>query len=134
MVWTLIEPGMAITAACLVTMRPLLRCLNLRGFESTPAAQQTPLTLRNDVSSGGHWSTISSRGGEEREHKRSLSLTAMERLKTRNMGLGKGVEEGWEEEVAVGMVMGSEVFSAEGITRTVHIHVEHDRASQVRPG
>lgn len=125
MVWTLIEPGIAITAACLVTMRPLLRCLNLRGFESIPAEQHTPLTLRNDISSGGHWSTISSHGGGD--HKRSFSLTAMERLKTRNTNLG--VEE-WGEEAGVG----SEVFSLDGITRTVHIRVDHDRASQVGPG
>ncbi|KUJ14592.1 uncharacterized protein LY89DRAFT_752697 [Mollisia scopiformis] len=34
MVWTLIEPGIAITAASLVTIRPLLRALNLSGFSS----------------------------------------------------------------------------------------------------
>ncbi|KAM0324184.1 hypothetical protein ACHAQA_008378 [Verticillium albo-atrum] len=35
MVWTLVEPGVAIIAASLVTIRPLLRLFRLRGFEST---------------------------------------------------------------------------------------------------
>lgn len=39
MVWTLVEPGVAIVAASLVTVRPLLRLLRLRGFHSTG---QTP--------------------------------------------------------------------------------------------
>ncbi|KAJ4311015.1 hypothetical protein N0V84_010671 [Fusarium piperis] len=35
MVWTLIEPGVAIVASSLATIRPLLRALKIRGFEST---------------------------------------------------------------------------------------------------
>ncbi|KAM0532692.1 hypothetical protein ACHAP9_005559 [Verticillium nonalfalfae] len=35
MVWTLVEPGVAIVAASLVTIRPLLRLFRLHGFEST---------------------------------------------------------------------------------------------------
>lgn len=35
MVWTLVEPGVAIVASSLVTIRPLLRQLRLKGFEST---------------------------------------------------------------------------------------------------
>jgi hypothetical protein len=35
MVWTLVEPGIAIIAASLVTIRPLLRLLRLRGFGTT---------------------------------------------------------------------------------------------------
>jgi hypothetical protein len=34
MTWTLVEPGVAITAASLITIRPLLRALHFRGFES----------------------------------------------------------------------------------------------------
>lgn len=34
MVWTLVEPGVAIIAASLVTIRPLLRQLRFKGFES----------------------------------------------------------------------------------------------------
>lgn len=34
MVWTLIEPGVAIVASSLATIRPLLRALKVRGFES----------------------------------------------------------------------------------------------------
>lgn len=35
MVWTLIEPGVAIIASSLATIRPLLRRMRVRGFEST---------------------------------------------------------------------------------------------------
>ncbi|KAI3399330.1 hypothetical protein diail_7285 [Diaporthe ilicicola] len=35
MVWTLVEPGVAIVASSLVTIRPLLRKMRLKGFEST---------------------------------------------------------------------------------------------------
>ncbi|KAF5025893.1 hypothetical protein F66182_2012 [Fusarium sp. NRRL 66182] len=35
MVWTLIEPGVAIVASSLATIRPLLRAMKIKGFEST---------------------------------------------------------------------------------------------------
>jgi hypothetical protein len=35
MVWTLVEPGAAIVASSLATIRPLLRALRIKGFEST---------------------------------------------------------------------------------------------------
>ncbi|KAH8746846.1 hypothetical protein BGZ57DRAFT_972142 [Hyaloscypha finlandica] len=134
MVWTLVEPGVAITAACLVTMRPLLRALKFPGFESDPAAQHTPLTLRNDIS-GGHWSTISSHGKESHSqsgggdggHKRNFSLTALERLN----GLGR-LETGVERDGGSGADEGS--MDESGITKTVQVRVEHDHASKVVPG
>ena len=127
MVWTLVEPGVAITAASLVTIRPLLRVLKLRGFESTPADQDTPLTLRNDIS-GGHWSTIESQAKNGQNHKRKFSLTAMERLN----GSGK-LETRKTSEEDTGGEEGSEGgFPDEGgITRTVDYKVVHVRASQL---
>jgi hypothetical protein len=140
MVWTLVEPGVAITAACLVTIRPLLRSLNFRGFETNPVAQQTPLTLRNDIS-GGHWSTISSHGKESHSqgsegnggHKRNFSFTALERLS----GLGRTETRDESDERhdvdAMGGVKGvdEEALDENGITKTVQVRVEHGRASQV---
>jgi hypothetical protein len=35
MIWTLVEPGVAIVAASLATIRPLLRAMKIRGFDST---------------------------------------------------------------------------------------------------
>lgn len=35
MVWTLVEPGVAIVAASLATIRPFLRKLRIKGFESS---------------------------------------------------------------------------------------------------
>jgi hypothetical protein len=123
MVWTLVEPGVAITAACLVTIRPLLRTLKMRGFESTPAGQHTTLTLRNDIT-GGHWSTISSHGkdGQGQSHKRNLSVSALERLNgsgsqiTSEGSAGEGEAEEYE-------------MDESGITKTVHVNVVHGRAS-----
>jgi hypothetical protein len=34
MIWTIIEPGLGITAASIVTLRPLLRTFNISGFTS----------------------------------------------------------------------------------------------------
>lgn len=34
MIWTIIEPGLGITAASMVKLRPLLRALNIHGFTS----------------------------------------------------------------------------------------------------
>lgn len=34
MIWTIIEPGLGITAASIVTLRPLLRALKIWGFAS----------------------------------------------------------------------------------------------------
>lgn len=41
MVWTLVEPGVAIVASSLVTIRPLLRQLRLKGFESTERSSRS---------------------------------------------------------------------------------------------
>lgn len=73
MFWTLVEPGVAITAASLVTIRPLLRSLNVAGFESNDSygsfytpTQNTHLSIHNDVPADT-WaaSTISSVGAAE---------------------------------------------------------------------
>ena len=45
MVWTIIEPGLAIVASSLATIRPLLRAMRVRGFESTDHS--------SDVGGGG---------------------------------------------------------------------------------
>jgi hypothetical protein len=50
MVWTLIEPGLAITAASLITIRPLLRALNFTGFNSTGYTSSRNLTSNNNMS------------------------------------------------------------------------------------
>lgn len=125
MVWTLVEPGVAITAACLVTMRPLLRSLNFSGFESTPAAgQHTPLRLRNDIS-GGHWSTISSKGKDGHSHKRNFSATALEKLNESGSQISHLQGAGGDGESGV------YEMDESGITKTVQVKVVHGHASQV---
>lgn len=58
MVWTIVEPGLAIVASSLATIRPLLRAMRVRGFESTEdsnkrsrdqALQQIPTSPRRLV-------------------------------------------------------------------------------------
>ncbi|ORY71811.1 uncharacterized protein BCR38DRAFT_454241 [Pseudomassariella vexata] len=41
MVWTLVEPGVAIVASSLVTIRPLLRAWRIQGFQSTENSKHT---------------------------------------------------------------------------------------------
>jgi hypothetical protein len=73
MVWTLVEPGVAITAASLITIQPLLRALNFTGFGSTGNSSSRNLTpgnisgsigpnisQRRDDSQIANWSMLSS--------------------------------------------------------------------------
>lgn len=50
MVWTLVEPGVAIVASSLATIRPLLRAMKVKGFESTDYATTTNLSTANRAS------------------------------------------------------------------------------------
>ena len=59
MVWTLVEPGVAIVASSLVTIRPLLRKMRLKGFESTERSRGLQYMGR----SGSLGATGGSRGG-----------------------------------------------------------------------
>ncbi|KAH6611074.1 hypothetical protein Trco_001094 [Trichoderma cornu-damae] len=42
MLWTIIEPGVAIVASSLATIRPLLRAMKIHGFESTSRTHSAP--------------------------------------------------------------------------------------------
>lgn len=56
MVWTLVEPGVAIVASSLVTIRPLLRQMRLKGFESSERSRSRGLwgaRSREGHSTGG---------------------------------------------------------------------------------
>lgn len=69
MVWTLVEPGVAIIASSLVTIRPLLREWRLKGFESSQRSR-----------SNGRWarygrSKISEIGGDQNNGRISKSKT-----------------------------------------------------------
>lgn len=53
MVWTLVEPGVAIVASSLVTIRPLLRQMRLKGFESSQRSHSRGFWSRRGRSTGG---------------------------------------------------------------------------------
>ncbi|PHH63449.1 hypothetical protein CDD81_5828 [Ophiocordyceps australis] len=57
MIWTLVEPGVAIIASSLATIRPLLRAMRVKGFTSTdrtPASDGTHSGKRNAYNSNTH--------------------------------------------------------------------------------
>ncbi|KAK3190600.1 hypothetical protein K4F52_003291 [Lecanicillium sp. MT-2017a] len=51
MVWTLVEPGVAIIASSLATIRPLLRAMRIRGFESTDRTPSTGISSKRNPNS-----------------------------------------------------------------------------------
>lgn len=113
MVWTLVEPGVAITAASLITIRPLLRVLNLSGFDSSstsPASRYSrhlnrdAPVLRNDIpdAPSERWAvaSVASKG----PHK----VSPLDRLK------GRPAVAVYEEEHDVGMTYGPAQLDAGG--------------------
>ncbi|KAG8159070.1 hypothetical protein KVR01_010731 [Diaporthe batatas] len=68
MVWTLVEPGVAIVASSLVTIRPLLRKMRLRGFESTERSRGLQLEGQNGSlgAIGGSRAGATTRSGTRR--------------------------------------------------------------------
>ena len=72
MVWTVVEVGVAITAASLVTIRPLLRVLKFNGFGSagenfsTSASNNNPRSMGQNVGQDedtfhlGNWAALTS--------------------------------------------------------------------------
>lgn len=84
MVWTVVEVGVAITAASLVTIRPLLRVLKFTGFGSSGTTFGTSASNNNAGSIGQHagqdedtfylgsWAALSSiTGGKSEQNARA---------------------------------------------------------------
>jgi hypothetical protein len=128
MVWTLVEPGIAITAASLITIRPLLRALNFKGFDSTdpytnnPSRSRQPpgthnLSLRSDMPAS-HWQNITSSSGPSKG-----DLTIPEGLKkkdgSRAQTRAMGEDSSSEEYILQGLEEG-------GIRMTVNVTVTRD--------
>jgi hypothetical protein len=128
MVWTLVEPGIAITAASLITIRPLLRALNFKGFDSTDPytnnpsrSRQTPgthnLSLKSDIPAS-HWQNITSSSGPSKG-----DLTIPEGLKkkdgSRVQTRAAGEDSSSEEYILQGL-------EEEGIRMTVNVTVSRD--------
>lgn len=51
LLWSMVEPGVAIIASSLATIRPLLRVLKIRGFESTARTRSTGMSGKKQGSS-----------------------------------------------------------------------------------
>ncbi|KAL7962439.1 hypothetical protein V8C34DRAFT_183537 [Trichoderma compactum] len=59
MIWTIIEPGVAIVASSLATIRPLLRAMKIRGFESTGRrTRSAPSGYARHTADDGNMATI----------------------------------------------------------------------------
>jgi hypothetical protein len=80
MVWTLIEPGVAIVASSLVTIRPLLRAWRIRGFQSTENSKRTGATSYGHPASR----TNRSNGGMPGFGSRDVTLVDVESAHTKN--------------------------------------------------
>ncbi|EHK27523.1 uncharacterized protein TRIVIDRAFT_140068 [Trichoderma virens Gv29-8] len=58
MIWTIIEPGVAIVASSLATIRPLLRAMKIHGFESTGRTRSAPSGYARHTADDGNMATI----------------------------------------------------------------------------
>lgn len=125
MVWTLIEPGIAITAASLITIRPLLRAMNFAGFNSTGNNTSRNLTSNNNLSRsmGQHdlsqrrddfalvnWNALSSVTGPEEvvvkgARNRNEPLSDAESERYILQGQGEEVQEGIKQTRTVTVVI-----------------------------
>jgi len=148
MVWTLVEPAVAIIAASLVTIRPLLRSMKITGFESTDRRinrvvgrdgyglsrkrngreQTNELSLRNDVPDN-NWTSKVGIGTEVRKAAtRKFSLGGKgSHMELREVELGAPSESrmtfyrdtGSEEHIM------DDVYGI-GVRRTVDVDIEHN--------
>lgn len=134
MVWTLIEPGIAIVAASLVTIRPLLHAWNLTGFGSTKNSSsyglagygRGGLSLRGDIPHSNAWnhSVIESQSGGVTKGGIQLSRSGSvgDRLKENKLRGGVKVNEVTPDSA-------SEEHILAGIVRTVDVDVTVSRDS-----
>lgn len=90
MVWTLVEPGVAIVASSLVTIRPLLRRCRLKGFESSQRSRSKGLWGRYGRS-GGKVSEVGGNSNHHHHNNKNLNL----KMTTRSGGgmPGMGADE-----------------------------------------
>lgn len=138
MVWTLVEPGVAITAASLITIRPLLRALNFAGFGSTGNSSSRNLTSGNISRSIGpsasqkrddfhlaNWSTLSSVvNGPEVPPKDKDGV---------RVGTRRASDTGSEEYIFQGARSPGQVEEGIRRTRTVTVVVDPRSRSRSRP-
>ena len=133
MVWTLVEPGVAISAASLITIRPLLRALNFKGFDSTSpsGSHRTPysghhtLSLRNDIPVNNLSNPVSSvRRKDAKPLDMKTNLTNATELTKEPRARHEPVSDdnGSEEYILQGT-------NLDGITRTVDFTINNDARS-----
>jgi hypothetical protein len=147
MVWTLVEPGIAITAASLITIRPLLRAMHFKGFGSTGSGTSHGLTSGNMSRSRrnpnisqrradfqmANWSTLSTavgRGDEQSKDSKGVMKSRTEAVSD----AGSEVHILGDEETCVGgnTSEGHEMSIEDGIrtTRTVTVVIQQPPASR----
>lgn len=126
MVWTLVEPGVAITAAALITVRPLLRALKFPGFEhssqKTPDRQTPARTPQNAVPANSFKIPAQSSQAPEVRLQGSGSSTSVLALGVEGarteMGINKDLfmHDGWSDE-----------YILMEIRKTVNISINNER-------
>jgi hypothetical protein len=146
MVWTLIEPGIAIIAASLVTIRPLLHKWHVSGFGSSKNTSNYGLSgygrgyglsLRGDAPRNDGWqsrSVVQAEGRTVEPSKNGAqvgrSASTAEHLKSSTSNTGTGTGRSGKggvvvQETALGDTS-SEEYAMEGIVRTVDVTVSRD--------
>jgi hypothetical protein len=149
MVWTLVEPAVAIMAASLVTIRPLLRSLHFPGFEGTDRyidkvvgrnglsrgtrdgrEQINDLNLRNDIPQGNWTSAVGSGVDLKKTGLRKFSIGGKGKEELREEEIGRGETPG-ESRQTFYHENGSEEYIMDdvygiGIKRTVDVQVEEN--------
>lgn len=98
MVWTLVEPGVAIVASSLVTIRPLLRQIRLKGFESSQNSQSR-CRSRGLWGLYGRGRGASKLEGNQPSSKRSRAASGMDafdqdELELKDLEAGHGIASG----------------------------------------
>ncbi|KAJ4388578.1 hypothetical protein N0V93_006036 [Gnomoniopsis smithogilvyi] len=83
MVWTLVEPGVAIVAASLVTIRPLLRQMRFSGFDSAERSRNRGFWGRYGRAAGG----ASKLEENKRNSRKSRAISGMDAFERSVIGL-----------------------------------------------
>lgn len=115
MVWTLVEPGVAIVASSLVTIRPLLRQLRLKGFESTERSNR----------SRGFWGRYGRGGGGASKLENNKS-----RSKRRSRAASSGMDAFERNQIRLGDLEAGHA----GVTDARKSSMRQSQASTASPG
>lgn len=125
MTWSVVEPGTAITAASLVTIRPLLRAFHITGFKSSNTVSSRPTQGQNISLRSGfqpEFGNAQSSGDPRRE---SSPWPPVPGLKRTTVAHSEEVSDGGSEEY---------ILEGPGRARTVEVRDFDARGARTQRG